>query len=217
MSIAQILFSFRGRIGVLTYWASTFGVGFVLGFVYAAYQHKTGAHLDLHEFLRLLWLHPEDATTETRVCMSVVLWMLTAIQVKRLHDLGKSGWWALFFCVPIMLLAFAQDFAHASQKNGFYALISLLFSLTSIGASLYSFWISVQMMCFPGGRQRNEFGDAPGQHTTATRVQSRDNGEMPESTIPIRRGVTLAPALPALVEHVATVQPARQPGFGRRY
>ncbi|MBZ5792940.1 DUF805 domain-containing protein [Burkholderia contaminans] len=31
----------------------------------------------------------------------VMVWMLVAVSVRRWHDLGKSGWWALLHAIPI--------------------------------------------------------------------------------------------------------------------
>ena len=37
----------------------------------------------------------------------LVLWMTLAAGVRRLHDLGHSGWWMLLFLVPLVSLVLA--------------------------------------------------------------------------------------------------------------
>jgi uncharacterized membrane protein YhaH (DUF805 family) len=73
-----------------------------------------------------------------RLALLIVLWPLTAILVKRLHDLNVSGWWLL------TLLA-----------------IPLVASAISISVSIPYLLIVVFLSLFPGGSGDNRFGRDP--------------------------------------------------------
>lgn len=48
----------------------------------------------------------------------IMLWPLLAVQSKRWHDLGKSGWWSLVWFAPIVgwLLVFLDAGIHRGDK-----------------------------------------------------------------------------------------------------
>lgn len=87
MTIQQWLFSFKGRIGRRDFWIwiGLWIVGMVVLFTLASKQ----------------WLEIKTAAFAL-VCM---LWPTAAITVKRLHDRGRSGLWALLMILAWMLLA----------------------------------------------------------------------------------------------------------------
>jgi uncharacterized membrane protein YhaH (DUF805 family) len=211
MSIFQIVFSFKGRIGVGTFWAASLSAGVLLGLVFAIFA---GAHDGFFEQAAKFWQHPEETPIAIWFCLPVFIWVTAAINVKRLHDLDMSGWWTLFFCVPILISAIAVDLARAGVDSGnvAYSLISLPLSLGSLLASLYSFWISIQMMFFPGDKQPNNFGPETGSAYASDK--SPDEGEVDQ--ILARRGMAQTAVEPAPVVQPKTAQPARPSGFGRR-
>lgn len=88
LTISQILFSFKGRIGRKAYWlsfigmmASLFAVIFVLSLA--------GVGEDAIGLIALIMYVP-------------IIWMSLAVQVKRWHDRNKSGWWVLITLIPII-------------------------------------------------------------------------------------------------------------------
>jgi uncharacterized membrane protein YhaH (DUF805 family) len=92
----QLLFSFEGRVGRKQYWYYTLGVliVFILIGVLAAVLPgqilssvvKAVITLGIIVFGIALWI--------------ALLWSNLAIQVKRLHDLNKSGWFLLLILIP---------------------------------------------------------------------------------------------------------------------
>ena len=91
MSIIKILFSFKGRIGRRPFWVVTLimlglsaGVQDLLGSFGADNPMTVGSAI-----LTALWF-------------VLAVWVTLAVQVKRWHDLGKSGWWAAVNLVPIL-------------------------------------------------------------------------------------------------------------------
>ena len=88
LSMQEILFSFRGRIGRKTYWMffmSMFIAFFALAFV-----------------VSFLGLDESTLTIVIVVAYIPVIWMSLAVQVKRWHDRDKSGWWVLIALIPIV-------------------------------------------------------------------------------------------------------------------
>ncbi|MDN8601708.1 DUF805 domain-containing protein [Citrobacter enshiensis] len=87
MTIQQWLFSFKGRIGRRDFWiwVGLWFVGMLVLFTLASKQ----------------WLEIKTAAFAL-VCM---LWPTAAVMVKRLHDRGRSGLWALLMILAWMLLA----------------------------------------------------------------------------------------------------------------
>ncbi|MCU6663698.1 DUF805 domain-containing protein [Silvania hatchlandensis] len=87
MTIQQWLFSFKGRIGRRDFWV---WIG-----VWIA------AMLILFTLASRAWL-----STQTAAFVLVsLLWPTSAVLVKRLHDRGRSGLWALLVVLAWMLLA----------------------------------------------------------------------------------------------------------------
>jgi uncharacterized membrane protein YhaH (DUF805 family) len=88
----DLLFSFDGRVGRSTYWASLGGYFVVLEVMVQGgllvFPH-TAAGIDrlstLFGFVGL-----------------VCLWPMLAIQTKRWHDRAKSGWWFLLNVIPVV-------------------------------------------------------------------------------------------------------------------
>ncbi|MTH46977.1 DUF805 domain-containing protein [Intestinirhabdus alba] len=87
MTIQQWLFSFRGRIGRRDFWiwAALWFAGMLLLFSLA-----NGRLLDIQT---------------AAFCLVCLLWPTAAVIVKRLHDRGRSGLWALLAIAAWMLLA----------------------------------------------------------------------------------------------------------------
>lgn len=82
----EIFFSFAGRIPRRHFWI--YGVGAMLGLGALVYMLLTIAGL------------PEDRAD--RLSALLLTWPTFAIAAKRLHDRGKSGWWALLSLIPVI-------------------------------------------------------------------------------------------------------------------
>jgi len=91
MNLKSLLFSFKGRINRLPYWIVTL-ILTAIGAGGQSTRSGTG---------------PENVMTAgegliTLVVFVLVLWIGFAVQVKRWHDRGKSGWWSLLSFVPFI-------------------------------------------------------------------------------------------------------------------
>ena len=88
LTINQILFSFKGRIGRKAYWLSFLGMMaalFAVIFVLAL----SGVSEDVIGLVTLVIYIP-------------LIWMSLAVQIKRWHDRNKSGWWVLITLIPVI-------------------------------------------------------------------------------------------------------------------
>ena len=89
--MTNLLFSFNGRTGRKAFWI-------VMVFLFA-----WGASFD--QFVRPFG--PENPMTPATGMMTLanfilVAWIGLAVQIKRWHDLDKSGWWAALSLVPLI-------------------------------------------------------------------------------------------------------------------
>lgn len=97
MTFIEMMFSFKGRIGRLTYWGISFAllaiefVGiFILDTMDKAISGSSQSGSSDFIFLLLL------------IFTGFIFWSLLAISVKRWHDRDKSGWWMLVGLIPII-------------------------------------------------------------------------------------------------------------------
>lgn len=93
LTLGQIIFSFDGRIPRKVYWLGSFFTGAMfLG--YAFFAGVVGALLgggQAGESIATILLIPGYV---------VLIWSQLAIQIKRWHDRGKSGWWIFASLIP---------------------------------------------------------------------------------------------------------------------
>ncbi len=88
LTMKEILFSFKGRVGRKTYWL-TLLAAIGIYFVSAAVLGAIGLPMEVLMALFVLAYIP-------------LIWISLAVQVKRWHDRNKSGWWVLIAFVPLI-------------------------------------------------------------------------------------------------------------------
>ena len=85
-SIVWLLFSFRGRIRRIEYWAVSIIIGIIILLpayvVFEPYSEQANIYVDIMAIL--------------------LLWPSLAIQAKRWHDRDKSALWILINLVPVI-------------------------------------------------------------------------------------------------------------------
>ena len=136
---AWCFFSLKGRLSRQEFWLGYCGALIVLMFL----------HWKLEEFLLFmrrpvgrLWYRDElDLTIVLAQAVAGLAsaWPLTAIYVKRLHDLNLSGWWTL--AVPALAVLFSA--AGAKPGNIYLPLTIMLIGIV------------------PGVRGNNKYGADP--------------------------------------------------------
>jgi uncharacterized membrane protein YhaH (DUF805 family) len=138
-----LLFSFQGRAGRRAYVCMFVGsvvIGCVLGLIAGDSPVK-----ELSPGLSMAVLVFALAST----------WISLAVGTKRLHDLGKSGWWQLLGLAALLPLVVSPILAFV-----FPPLVIVATGVALI-MSLWSLWIFIQMVFFPGESGSNDYGDSP--------------------------------------------------------
>ena len=142
--IIYLLFSFRGRISRKMWWVAMLVaiifmclVGFLLAFL--VLPRIENAEIVVFLYLSALFLGN---------------WMHSAINIKRLHDRNRTGWWQLlyFICLNVLNYSFSSwDRALYVQEN---PAIPLLFFVGFI-------YLAVQIAFLPGDKKKNRYGPPP--------------------------------------------------------
>jgi uncharacterized membrane protein YhaH (DUF805 family) len=147
MYIFWLLFSFNGRIGRSTYF---FGGSFS-GVVGTAFLMVAVVPL-------LDKAHPFTLSTLARVGamgivpLALMTWIGSALVVKRLHDLNRSGWLQLLFLSLPLLSLIAPLVATRAP------IAAVAVSGVSFISSLYGIWIGLQLLFRKGQDGSNGYG-----------------------------------------------------------
>jgi len=171
------LFSFEGRINRAKFWLSlpvllVWMIGILLMMLiameYAVYlaaqaqphgSAKINASLSIDELIRMLDLASHlslslrDAISlaGNLIGMSIVIWIVLAVSVKRLHDRARSGWWIMpFFVLP----CFSDHLPDWLTDSIFMAPLSLAFFILGI-------WGFIELGFLRGTSSTNRFGPDP--------------------------------------------------------
>jgi uncharacterized membrane protein YhaH (DUF805 family) len=94
-SKGRLLFSIRGRISRTEFWVGMTVILAITTLAVLIAGHRTGVR-GLSEFFGIV-----------AVIALASPFCLVAIVIKRLHDIDRSGWWALALLIPLLLGAVA--------------------------------------------------------------------------------------------------------------
>jgi uncharacterized membrane protein YhaH (DUF805 family) len=83
---SSFYFSFRGRVSRQAYWFFMVAPSVLLGILFGVVAHFA----EHASFVSLVLLAP------------VLLWSSVAVSLKRLHDIGMSGWWTVLCFIPYL-------------------------------------------------------------------------------------------------------------------
>jgi uncharacterized membrane protein YhaH (DUF805 family) len=231
--ILNLLFSFHGRINRAQYWLGGLGAGFLatLAIFFTAFiiGPHNGAKPD-----------PLAQATLTLAALAPIFlamtWTSLAIQVKRFHDRGRSGWFSLAPLIPGFIII--STIIEGVMTNAPAALVAPKVLPWFGIAGLINLTLFVDLGLMPGKAGPNKFGDPPGSSPStqfkpsgSTPAQSSLNSaanaldaaiaqrKTPDlSTVGIALRPTLASTAPAPqrapTPHLA--RPAAATSFGRR-
>ncbi len=104
----RLLFLFEGRITRLQFWV---GVGGAVAMLVLA-NALTGSELDPDTGQRVV-----TGSFLSTLLLMAGSWVLMAVTVKRLHDRGRSGWWALLYFVPFGIFWLLVDLGFLPQRD----------------------------------------------------------------------------------------------------
>ena len=149
MGLAQLLSSYKGRIGRLHGWVASLAVGVATSPIIPIFEFAAKGHAAVLVGLVNLW-----------VCFALI--------IKRLHDRDRTGWWILWHFVIVLLAMILIKVAITTPEEQ----APLLYALAGgagIAAAAVSIWLFVEIGLLHGTQGPNRFGPDPGDHTSRKR------------------------------------------------
>jgi uncharacterized membrane protein YhaH (DUF805 family) len=223
--MVSLLFSFRGRINRKQYWFGTTLVGFlsVLGQMLSSAM-SAGSLVDLKDPAEKL-ASAAGSSAFLLPLYVIVLWGSFAVQFKRFHDRGRTGWISMapMVVVIVLIATILGDALGGAPLERVIANALPYFGLLM----LISFGFFIDLGCMPSVEGTNKYGPPPGS-PPASLDASRPSGVVDATSSlfgaqsAIDRAIADAhkpqptaqrPA--AFAAAAAPVQPAPA-GFGRR-
>jgi uncharacterized membrane protein YhaH (DUF805 family) len=157
--MVSLLFSFRGRINRKQYWFGTTLVGFLslLGQMLSSAM-SAGSLVDLKDPAEKLASAASSSALLLPLCV-VVLWCSFAVQFKRFHDRGRTGWISMAPMVLVVLLIVSilgDIFSNAPLERMFSDALPYfaLLMLTSLA-------FFIDLGCLPSVEGTNKYGPPP--------------------------------------------------------
>jgi uncharacterized membrane protein YhaH (DUF805 family) len=161
VGLVSLLFSFNGRIGRTQYWVGTIGVNVVNWLV-----------MFFTSFANNIALGPQGkdpaaafaaASSQAAIFVPLSLagaWIALALQVKRFHDRGQSGWWTLLPLAPLVFII-SNVFTAISEQWPAERLLGSM-GMPVLALLVISLGFFINLGCLPGTDGPNKFGEGPG-------------------------------------------------------
>ncbi len=211
MPILNFFFGFNGRVGRMA---------FAIGSTVAGVVNSVG--------ILMLGGNPFEIRTTlllgaAAIVLSVPMWALT---VKRFHDLGMSGWWAIPPFASLPLAAHATHLLTRSVNDpGLLAEASVVSAIAAI-ACLVGMGLSVKLCLFVGESGANAFGpertfaqslfgDGTGAVACETGPSWADKA-LAAAVVPVPKADTAATRGGGMILATASARHSAAPAFGRR-
>jgi uncharacterized membrane protein YhaH (DUF805 family) len=164
VGLLPLLFGFNGRINRAQYWLGTIGVNVVNWVVMLTMAGASAVPADKNPAAALA-----AASSQLALILPIsvaVAWMAMALQVKRFHDRGQSGWWSLLPVAPILFLVADVFTAVANQWPPERLVASMGWSLLAL--LVISLGLFINLGCLGGTDGENKYGHPPGSGGGAT-------------------------------------------------
>lgn len=180
MGLLKLLFSFKGRINRSQYWLGSLGVGFGSVFLIIFLMLVAGPSGAGDKGQAMM--HAITAFSLIVFPVSLVAgWAGMALQVKRFHDRGRSGLFAMAPMLPIAMIFMSfvggamsgQDAGQVARAIGGWMML-----LWAIQFALF-----IDLGCLPGKDGPNKYGDPPG--SAAPSAPRAPSASAPPVTAPL--------------------------------
>lgn len=205
MHLAYLLFSFNGRINRRQYWLGNLlaGIGgialvYAVGYGFGAFKAT----------LALSWL-------SLPFILIAMTWSGFALQVKRFHDRGRSGFWVLTPFAPLSMIvgAILVGIAEHVKPAQMLPELALWFGILA----LINLWFLVELSMLGSVEGANKYGDPSG----APRAPNPQRPPEPNAILrgaeqAIERAIAQQAQAPRPVAATASSSAAAPAGFGRR-
>ena len=231
MGMVSLLFSFSGRINRKQYWIGTTLAGFISGMGQLMLAATSSGSMLATKDPAAHLVASLTSSALSLPLFGLVIWASLAVQFKRFHDRGRTGWIALApIVVSIILIGtiFADAFGGVPLQQLFSDLMPWFVALMVMGLAFF-----IDLGCLPGVEGPNKYGPPPGTppasldpsrpsgavaaSSSLFGAQSAMDRAIAESRSP--QSAVARPAMAAAAPAPAYAPPATQPapaGFGRR-
>lgn len=219
--MVDLLFSFNGRINRAQYWFGCLGVGFagalVIATAFVMAAPAPGA--DKTQALQTASL----SLLIVGAVLVLLAWCGLALQIKRFHDRGQSGWLSAIPFAPMLGIVSAIVGSAASGAPAAAAGAAALPYVIGLWVVNLAFFINLG--CLPGVSGPNTYGDPPGATPSPASPERPAGARAGAATVPGAGPSSLAGAQSAIdraIEaqaHAVTIAPrstSAAPSFGRR-
>jgi len=211
MGMVQLLFGFEGRINRAQYWTVGIAVGFLAALIVVALALNTG----------LSWGATQDEMVRALMgfllalvpVFGVIMWISTALQVKRFHDRGQSGFWVLLPWGVTALIGIGMIFLlPVSWLIGLAFLVNLGFLPGQEGANRFGGASGT-----PGAGGAPSAGPRTAKQTATTMLGAEAAMERALAEQKLRAAAPAAlRAVPAAAARAPASPAGGAPSFGRR-
>lgn len=205
MHLVALLFSFHGRANRAQYWLGGLGAGVAggLAFFFLALIAAPGGEGKVD---------PSAQALKTLLLFAPVFialaWASLALQVKRFHDRGRSGYWAIVPFVPGVMIMTALIGGVMSNAPATEVVPSIL---PWIGVSgLVNLWLFVDLGLLPGTQGGNKYGDPPGSAPASFSPNRPSGGAAPKAAPAMSLGGAESAMERAIAARGQTPQPQAQ-------
>lgn len=172
MGLLSLLFSFNGRIKRSQYWLGTIAVNVVNWMVVFMSTSANFAAAQAKDPAAQLSALASNSALMLPVSLAVT-WAALAIQVKRFHDRGQSGWWTLLPLAPIVFMI--MNVVTAIGEGWPIERLFASMGMPTLAFLVICLGFFINLGCLPGTDGPNKYGDPPGSPPSA-RTDPSPNG-----------------------------------------
>ena len=141
-ALINLLFGYDGRLSRLYYWLGLAAAWAITVFFAAIAEDVTAGTGDIGRYVVFVFI------------VGSLVWMHSAVTIKRLHDRGHSAVWYLVYGIAPPALFIAATYFYT---NGTLAPASILYVLSFAGL----IWVIVELGFLRGTAGPNRYGPAP--------------------------------------------------------
>lgn len=159
MGLLSLLFSFNGRINRGQYWL---GCGLI--FVGSFFAFMLIGTMNVQPTVLGKPTAPDLGALGAGSFLILPVWLASmwsglAIQVKRFHDRGRSGYWTLLPLLPVVMMISGLISSVAANANAAQFIASVMPWLVALLA--INFWFFIELGCLPGKDGPNKYDSTP--------------------------------------------------------
>lgn len=227
MGLLSLLFSFHGRINRAQYWLGTIGVNVVNWVVMLAMAGSSAVTAEKNPAAALA-----AASSQLAMVLPIsigVAWIAMALQVKRFHDRGQSGWWSLLPIAPMLFLVADVFTAVANQWPPERLVASMGWSLMALLVICLGFFINLGCLGSKEGPNKYDHtpgtggggtvlapGGAPSGASGAASTLFGAQSAIDRAVAEQARAAAMPRPTPVATSTMAMARPAAPGGFGRK-